>query len=140
MEKLASQTALPRQRTRARCFRRVHGPGCALDDEERDRRMAVEISGVTQGPPGLRTPAFFSKDRRRVETDEQYVDLIRTRMLRLVQKWKRTSPDSTLVRYEDLPGQCPNLGKAVAAGHPALSTTPCATKVATTVQVRGRHP
>ena len=33
MEKLASQTALPRQGTRAKVFRRVHGRGCALDEE-----------------------------------------------------------------------------------------------------------
>jgi hypothetical protein len=68
--------------------------------------------------------------------DEQYVDLICTRMLPLVQKWKRTSRYSTLVRYEDLPGQCPDVGKAVTAGHPTGAiTTPRATKVVTTVQV-----
>jgi hypothetical protein len=46
--------------------------------------------------------AFFPGDRRRVETDEQYVDLIRTRLQSLVQTWKSTSQYSTLVRYEDL--------------------------------------
>jgi hypothetical protein len=62
--------------------------------------------------------AFFRKDRRRFETDEQYFDVICTRMLPLAQKWKRTLRYSTLVLYEDLPGQCPDPGKAVAAGHP----------------------
>jgi hypothetical protein len=28
----------------------VHGHGCALDEEGRDRRMAVKISGVTLRP------------------------------------------------------------------------------------------
>jgi hypothetical protein len=46
--------------------------------------------------------AFFPGDRRRVETDEQYVDLIHTRLLSFVQQWKRASQHGTLVRYEDL--------------------------------------
>lgn len=46
--------------------------------------------------------AFFPEDRRQVETDEQYVDLIRTRLLSLVETWKSTPQYSTLVRYEDL--------------------------------------
>jgi hypothetical protein len=40
--------------------------------------------------------------RDKVETDEQYVDLIRTQMLSLVEMWKSTSHRGPLVRYEDL--------------------------------------
>ena len=47
----------------------------------------------------------------------------------------------TRVRYEDLPGQCPDLEKpSQPATQPALFTTPRATKVATTVQVGDRTP
>jgi hypothetical protein len=45
---------------------------------------------------------FDDFGRERVETDEQYVDLIRTHMLSLVELWKRRSQYGTLVRYEDL--------------------------------------
>jgi Sulfotransferase family len=45
---------------------------------------------------------FDAFGRERVETDEQYVDVIRTRMLLLVQTWKSTSHRGPLVRYEDL--------------------------------------
>ena len=45
---------------------------------------------------------FDDFGRELVDTDEQYVDLIRTRMLSFVQLWKSKSQYSTLVRYEDL--------------------------------------
>ncbi len=40
--------------------------------------------------------------REWVETDEQYVSLIRMYMLEFVEMWKRSSRYSALVRYEDL--------------------------------------
>jgi hypothetical protein len=61
--------------------------------------------------------AFFPKDRRPVEADEQYVDLIRTRM--------RTCLANVLILEK--PSQ--------PATQPAVFTTPCATEVATTVQI-----
>ncbi len=45
---------------------------------------------------------FDDFGRDLVETDEQYVGLIRTHMLSLVEMWKRRSQNDTLVRYEDL--------------------------------------
>ena len=45
---------------------------------------------------------FDSFGRERVETDEQYVGLIRTHMLSLVETWKGKSQYGALVRYEDL--------------------------------------
>ncbi len=45
---------------------------------------------------------FDDFGRELVDTDEQYVDVIRTRMLSFVQLWKSRSQYSTLVRYEDL--------------------------------------
>ena len=61
----------------------------------------------SQGHPGLRTGVPCSArgcdfDRQLVETDEQYVDLIRTRLCHLYKLWKRRSQYGTLVRYEDL--------------------------------------
>ncbi len=45
---------------------------------------------------------FDDFGRELVETDEQYVDVIRTRILALVQTWKSVSHRGPLVRYEDL--------------------------------------
>jgi hypothetical protein len=45
---------------------------------------------------------FDDFGRELVETDEQYVGLVRTAMLSLVEMWKRTSHRGPLVRYEDL--------------------------------------
>ncbi|OBG40889.1 sulfotransferase [Mycobacterium sp. E3198] len=45
---------------------------------------------------------FDDFGRDLVETDEQYVDVVRTRTLSLVQTWKSTSHRGPLVRYEDL--------------------------------------
>jgi hypothetical protein len=45
---------------------------------------------------------FDDFGRELVDTDEQYVDVIRTRTLSFVQTWKSTSHRGTLVRYEDL--------------------------------------
>ena len=45
---------------------------------------------------------FDDFGRELVETDEQYIDVMRTRTLSFVQTWKSTSHRGTLVRYEDL--------------------------------------
>jgi hypothetical protein len=45
---------------------------------------------------------FDDFGRELVETDEQYIDVVRTRTLSFVQTWKSTSHRGTLVRYEDL--------------------------------------
>jgi hypothetical protein len=45
---------------------------------------------------------FVDFGRDRVETDEQFVDVLRRVLLSHIQRWKRRSQYSTLVRYEDL--------------------------------------
>lgn len=45
---------------------------------------------------------FDDFGRELVETDEQYIDVIRTRTLSFLQTWKSTSHRGTLIRYEEL--------------------------------------
>ncbi|BBZ40924.1 sulfotransferase [Mycobacterium conspicuum] len=51
---------------------------------------------------GAALTGFDGFGREAVETDEEYVEVIRTSMLSFVELWKRRSQYSALVRYEDL--------------------------------------
>jgi hypothetical protein len=62
--------------------------------DPRDRLASILAFNARRG--------FADFGRERVETDEQYVDVIRADMLSFVQTWKRTSHRGPLVRYEDL--------------------------------------
>ena len=62
--------------------------------EPKDRLASVLAFNARRG--------FDDFGRDKVDTDEQYVDVIRADMLSFVQTWKSTSHRGTLVRYEDL--------------------------------------